>query len=75
MWGGLRVRACMPACSPAGLFVAAGHEGSGLCMGPATARLLLHHMDARQGCCSEGQPLGFAPGVVAELMPDLRLSK
>jgi len=40
--GGLPMVGPVPGCS--GLYVAAGHEGSGLCLGPATAHLLKHHL-------------------------------
>lgn len=38
----------LPAVGPVpslpGVFVAAGHEGSGLCLGPATAELVVHYL-------------------------------
>lgn len=39
--GGLPIIGPVEGCP--GLFVAAGHEGSGLCLGPATAELVLRH--------------------------------
>lgn len=66
----------LPMHSHAGLFVAAGHEGSGLCMGPATAHLILHHLDAYHQWAEplEGaNALGIGGSTVAELMPGVRL--
>lgn len=52
----------------AGLYVAAGHEGSGLCLGPETARMLWDYIS------------GIAPGqeqdeVYESLLPSARLTQ
>lgn len=47
-------------CVCAGLVVAAGHEGSGLALGPATAQLVLHHL--------LGAPHAGSPAHVAEAL-------
>ncbi|GLI67114.1 hypothetical protein VaNZ11_011322 [Volvox africanus] len=54
------------ACAP-GLFVAAGHEGSGLCMGPGTGELLVRHIQTQMG--ASGQDTRSFD----DLLPDARL--
>lgn len=46
-----------------GLLLAAGHEGSGLTLGPATAQLLCHHL--------LGEPAPLPQRVVQALLPRL----
>jgi glycine/D-amino acid oxidase-like deaminating enzyme len=60
-----------------GVAVAAGHEGSGLCLGPATAELVLHQLlglelaaAAADGGVSAGELLVGAK----ELLPETRLA-
>lgn len=66
-----------------GVAVAAGHEGSGLCLGPVTAELVLHHLlglelggfsgaadaDVTEGAETVRQLLAAAQ----ELLPERRL--
>ncbi len=63
----------------AGLFVAAGHEGSGLCLGPGTAQLLLRQIEQSAGLpntassvlntCGSGSPVHWQD----EFKPQVRL--
>ncbi|PNH06143.1 hypothetical protein TSOC_007518 [Tetrabaena socialis] len=59
-----------------GLFVAAGHEGSGLCMGPATGELLSRHirkhMAATSGEGAGGGDASLDTRSFDELLPDVR---
>ena len=62
-------------CAAAGLFVAAGHEGSGLCLGPATAELLGRHVLRHVG--ANGKSTGPEVGSLdtasfRDLLPDAR---
>ncbi|GFR51438.1 hypothetical protein Agub_g13730 [Astrephomene gubernaculifera] len=50
-----------------GLFVAAGHEGSGLCLGPGTAELLSRHIRKHVGGSGVLDTRSFD-----ELLPDVR---
>lgn len=50
------------------VFVAAGHEGSGLCLGPATAELVVQQLLGHEG--DDGGLLQ----ATAELMPERRLA-
>jgi glycine/D-amino acid oxidase-like deaminating enzyme len=63
----------LPAIGPVqglpGVLVAAGHEGSGLSLAPATAELVLQQLGAARG---GGAPL--AGGVAIEMMPEQRLA-
>jgi glycine/D-amino acid oxidase-like deaminating enzyme len=49
------------------VFVAAGHEGSGLCLGPATAELVVQQLLG-------GQEEGGLVKVTTELLPERRLA-
>lgn len=55
------------------VFVAAGHEGSGLCLGPATAELVVHHMlgGDKGAAAKQTQELLQA---TKELLPERRLA-
>jgi len=52
--------------------VAAGHEGSGLCLGPATAQLVMHHLlaDVEDAPQAAGELLE----ATKELLPENRLA-
>ncbi|GIL84910.1 hypothetical protein Vretifemale_13484 [Volvox reticuliferus] len=56
-----------PVVGAPGLFVAAGHEGSGLCMGPGTGELLVRHIRTHLG--ASGQDTRSFD----DLLPDARL--
>lgn len=60
----------LPAIGPVqglpGVFVAAGHEGSGLSLAPATAELVLRHLGVADAPDSE-QPGGDTPMLAAEV--------
>lgn len=51
--------------------VAAGHEGSGLCLGPATAQLVMHHL--LTGVEDAPQATGELVEATKELLPENRL--
>jgi glycine/D-amino acid oxidase-like deaminating enzyme len=61
----------LPAIGPVpglpGVIVAAGHEGSGLCLGPATAELVVHHLLGGQAGGAASEELLKA---TAELLPE-----
>jgi glycine/D-amino acid oxidase-like deaminating enzyme len=69
----------LPAVGPVGsalpgVYVAAGHEGSGLCLGPATAELALHHLlgsEVAPGASQQQRDALLA--AAAALMPEQRL--
>ncbi|KAG2442112.1 hypothetical protein HYH02_009601 [Chlamydomonas schloesseri] len=54
-----------PVAGAPGLFVAAGHEGSGLCMGPATGQLLSRHVRKHVGASSTAAGAGGGPPAAA----------
>jgi glycine/D-amino acid oxidase-like deaminating enzyme len=64
----------LPAIGPVpglpGVFVAAGHEGSGLCLGPATAELVVHHLMGGQ----EGDASQELIKATTDLLPERRLA-
>lgn len=64
----------LPAVGPVpglpGLFVAAGHEGSGLCLGPATAELVVHHMLGGDAGAASQELLK----ATTDLLPERRLA-
>ena len=53
----------------AGLFVAAGHEGSGLCMGPATGQLLSRHVRKHMGATATATAPSSSPSTSAAVAP------
>lgn len=64
----------LPAIGPVpgleGVVVAAGHEGSGLCLGPATAQLVVQYVLGTQGVSEASSSLMT---VALELLPENRL--
>ena len=64
------LRQCYCLLLPAGLFVAAGHEGSGLCWGTGTAQLLSHYIT---GSSAPGAGPGCDVVKFKQLLPEKRL--
>lgn len=62
-----------PVASQPGLFVAAGHEGSGLCLGPATAELVLQHALGGSGG-AQAAAGALNAGAFEALLPDVRVA-
>lgn len=62
----------LPPLAPPGLFVAAGHEGSGLCLGPATAELLSRHVLRHTVATTAAAGGSLDTASFAELLPDVR---
>eukprot|EP00878_Enallax_costatus_P025085 GHUV01026806.1.p1 GENE.GHUV01026806.1~~GHUV01026806.1.p1 ORF type:complete len:441 (+),score=126.12 GHUV01026806.1:624-1946(+) len=70
--GGLPAVGPVPGLS--GVVVAAGHEGSGLCLGPGTAELVLHHLLGLQLQQElEGIDAKDLTAAALELLPERRL--
>lgn len=59
------------------VYVAAGHEGSGLCLGPATAELVAHHLllaGDRAGDGGRQQDMSELLEATRKLLPEHRLA-
>ena len=54
--------------------VAAGHEGSGLCLGPATAELVVHHLLGNAAQAGDGGAVEELLHATQELLPERRLA-
>lgn len=67
------MRMHMPLVLPAGLFLAAGHEGSGLCLGPATAELISRHVLSAAGNSLALDGSSLDTGSFKDLLPAARL--